>query len=125
MPWAPSDIRLKEVGAHKSNQYGTDDLVTLSKLFEYIPTRNDSDKYFRCIAATDDSTNDISTANNDVLAISEQFKVEYPPVGVGPFDEVQISGRQLTFTVTEGENAHIVIDFEAEPLPNRGWCKIV
>ena len=125
MPWTSSEIQLKEVGTHTSNKYGTDDLVSLSKLFEYTPTRKDSDKYFRCIATIDESTRTTSTAVNEQLAISEQFRVEYPPVGLGTFHEVQRSGRQLTFTVTEGENAYISIDFEAEPLPNRGLYKNV
>ena len=125
MPWTSSDIPLKGVGAHKSNKYNKDNLVTLSKLFEYRPTRNDSYKYFRCIATIDESTSTISTVVNEKQAISEQFQVEYPPVGLGQFHEVQRSGRQLTFTVTEGENAYIIINFEAEPLPNRGQCKNV
>ena len=123
MPWTSSDIQLKEIGVHKNHKYDTSGLWTLSKLFEYNPTRNDSDKYFRCITTIDNSFSSQNTDANEQLSISEQFRVEYPPTGTGIFAEVQRSGRQQIITLTKGENANINIEFEASPLPNKGSYK--
>jgi len=123
MPWTSSDIQLKEIGVHKNHKYDDKGLWTLSKLFEYKPTRNDSDKYFRCFTTIDNSIISQNADANERLSISEQFRVEYPPTGIGIFAEVQRSGRQQIITLTKGENANINIEFDACPLPSRGWYK--
>lgn len=72
---------------------------------------------FKCLASNKEHVNNISLVTNQPLTLSEKFKVEYPPVGLAPFDEAQKSGNQVEITAVRGKQGSINIEFEAEPPP--------
>lgn len=118
------DIELPEIGVHRSRQEKDhNNLIIISKLFEYKPTRRDSNMSFKCSASTENSEINTTWApllNHSPIA-AQTFNVEYPPLGLGAFQEAQLSGNQVEITAVRGRQAFISIDFEAEPPPRIGW----
>ena len=112
--------QLPEVGVHKQKSIEQNDIHSVSKLFEYKPDRIDSNKYFRCIAKIGNYGALVDSEYNGQLTIAEQFQVEYPPVGLEPFHESQVSGREVIIDVVNGKDAIIQINFDANPSPNNG-----
>ena len=112
--------QLPEVGVHKQKAIDDNDIHSVSKLFEYKPDRKDSNNYFRCIAKIGNSGALVGSGYNGQLTIAEQFQVEYPPVGLEPFHESQVSGREVIIDVVNGKDAIIQINFDANPSPNNG-----
>ena len=112
--------QLPEVGVHKQKAMEQNDIHSVSKLFEYKPDRKDSNRYFHCIAKIENSEALLDSGYNGQLTISEQFQVEYPPYGLAPFDESQISGREIIIDAVNGKDAIIQIHFDANPSPNNG-----
>ena len=93
----------------------------MSKLFEYKPTRRDSNlSFFKCLASKKDSANNINLDSDQPLTVSQKFRIEYPPVGLPPFDDVQTRGNQVGIIAVRGEEASININFKAEPPPRKG-----
>ena len=114
---------LPEIGVHRSiatEGNVEDNLHSISKLFEYRPSREDSNKSFKCIAKVDETlvTNNYNLKQH--ISVSEQFQVEYPPSGLDPFHEAQETGSQVVIEALKRDNIDIVIEFEANPLPSKG-----
>ena len=112
-----------EIGVHRSIATAgnvQDNLHSISKLFEYRPSREDSHKSFKCIAKVDETlvTNNYNLKQH--ITVSEQFQVEYPPSGLDPFHEAQQTGSQVMIEAVKWNDIDIMIEFEANPLPSKG-----
>ena len=119
------DIELPEIGVHRSRsrqEKGQNNLLIISKLFEYKPTRWDSNMSFKCSASNENSAKNTTWAPllNHSPIVSQIFKVEYPPRGLKAFQEAQYSGNQVEITAVRGSQAIVSIDFEAELPPRIG-----
>ena len=121
--WEFSDKILPEIGVHRSiatNNNVEDNLQSISKLFEYRPSREDSHKSFKCIANLDET---LATTNYNLKqkrTVSEPFQVQYPPSGLDAFHEAQETGSQVIFEAVKWNDIDITIEFEANPLPSKG-----
>ena len=119
--WEFSDKILPEIGVHRSIASNVEEnLQSISKLFEYRPSREDSHKSFKCIAKVDET---LVTANYNLkqqIMVSESFQVEYPPSGLDAFHETQETGSQVIFEAVKWNDIEITIEFEANPLPSKG-----
>ena len=114
---------MPEIGVHRSiatEGNVEDDLHSMSKLFEFRPSREHSHKSFKCIAKVDETL--ITTTYNlkQPITVSQPFQVEYPPSGLDPFHEAQETGSQVIIEAVKWDNIDIVIEFEANPLPSKG-----
>ena len=114
---------MPEIGVHRSiatDANVEENVHSISKLFEYLPSREDSLKSFKCIAKVDETfvTNNYNLKKE--IKVSEQFQVEYPPSGLDPFYEAQKTGSQVIFEAVKWNDIDITIEFEANPLPSKG-----
>jgi len=106
------------MGADKENV-----IQSLSKLFEYKPERKDSNNYFRCEASIENSTAIEDSGFHQEFIITEQFRVEYSPIGLEPFDDAQRTGKEIIFDVVDGKDFTIEIPFDANPSPSNDQVK--
>ena len=97
-----------------------ENLQSISKLFEYRPSREDSHKSFKCIAKVDDTLVTTNYNLKQQRTVSEPFQVEYPPSGLDAFHEAQETGSQVIFEAVKWNDIDITIEFEANPLPSKG-----
>ena len=114
---------MPEIGVHRSiatNSNVEDNLQSISKLFEYRPSREDSHKSFKCIAKVDETLVTTNYNLKQQITVSESFQVEYPPSGLDAFHEAQETGSQVIFEAVKWNDVDITIEFEANPLPSKG-----
>ena len=97
-----------------------ENLQSISKLFEYRPSREDSHKSFKCIAKGDETLVTTNYNLKQQITVSEPFQVEYPPSGLDSFHEAQETGSQVIFEAVKWNDVDITIEFEANPLPSKG-----
>ena len=114
------DNQLLEVGIHRRNTANDYGVNSMSKLFEYKPDRKDSNHYFLCVAKVENSESPFGSGYGQEVTIAEKIMVEYPPIGLQPFDESQRLGKQIIIDAVNGKEARIKIDFDANPSPTNG-----
>ena len=114
--------QLSEIGAATQKVVQENDIHSLSKLFEYKPERKDSNNYFQCVARIENSTAIEDSGYDQEFMITEQFRVEYSPIGLELFDDAQRTGREIIFDAVKGKDFTVEIPFDANPSPHN--CKI-
>merc|ERR1712150_76659 len=120
--WEFSDKILPEIGVHRSiatNSNVEENLHSISKLFEYRPSREDSHKSFKCIAKVDETLVTTNYNLKQQIKVSESFQVEYPPFGLDAFHEAQETGSHVISEAVKWNDIDITIEFEANPLPSK------
>ena len=113
---------LSEIGVTTQKVVQGNGIHSFSKLFEYKPERKDSNNHFQCIARIENSTAVEDSGYNQEVMITEQFRVEYSPIGLELFDDAQRTGREIIFDAVKGKDFTVEIPFDANPSPHN--CKI-
>jgi len=118
-----ASTQLSEIGVSSQKVDRENGIHSLSKLFEYKPERKDSDNYFCCEASIKNSTTIEVSGYNQEFVITEQFRVEYSPIGLEAFDDAQRTGREIIFDAVKEKNFTIEIPFDANPSPSNYQIK--
>jgi len=113
-----ASTQLSEIGVSRQKVDRENGGPSLSKIFEYKPERKDSNNYFCCEARIENSTVVEDSGFHQQFMITEQFRVEYSPIGLEKFDNTQRTGREMIFDAVKGKNFTIDIPFDANPSPS-------